>query len=102
MERYNNGVCEFGKAMSSQNDDRQELKGPHKVKCARCFFKTKADDLSIEIYEWPLSPNLPVAKATVFELKVPQAYSDWRDASIHLITDVLRFRDEKAGRPIRH
>ncbi len=52
-------------------------------------------NLTIRIYEWPLSSNSIIAKATVFELKIPQSFSDWRDVSRHMVTTIF-FHEDKA------
>ncbi|KAH7080409.1 hypothetical protein BKA63DRAFT_464782 [Paraphoma chrysanthemicola] len=41
-----------------------------------------------------------VAKATVFELKIPQAFSDWRDASAFVLKNVLGFRYSSLTEPV--
>ncbi|EAT85618.2 hypothetical protein SNOG_06967 [Parastagonospora nodorum SN15] len=38
-------------------------------------------------------------KATVFELKVPQAYSEWRDASMFLVATALGFATRDTSKP---
>jgi len=71
----------------------------HDPKCSRCALKTVAEALAIHIYEWPLPPLPAMAKALIFELNPPRAFSDWRDASLHLKIDVLLFCYEKPTSP---
>lgn len=71
----------------------------HPTWCARCSCKKQAEALSIHIYEWPVSSKSFDAKATVFELKVPQAFSDWRDTSAYMINEVLHHCDRNAEKP---
>jgi hypothetical protein len=71
----------------------------HASWCIRCSCKKQADALSIQIYEWPVSSNTFVAKATVFELKVPQAFSDWRDTCAYIISEIFGHRDRQAEKP---
>ena len=71
----------------------------HDPQCRRCKLKADADALAIEIYEWPLPPLLAMAKAVIFELNPPRAFSDWRDASLHLKIDILLFCYEKPKSP---
>lgn len=59
--------------------------------CSRCDFKNQADNLSTRIYEWPLPSDEFTAKATVFELQVPPAFGEWRDASSYMVARVLRY-----------
>jgi hypothetical protein len=101
MNRYNNSSCDFEEVVTSRYNGYIRTK--HKKKrCTRCSSKTRADDLTIEIYEWPLSSDKSTAKATVFELQVPQAFCDWRDASMFLITAVLGCDGEDSRQPDFH
>jgi hypothetical protein len=63
----------------------------HSPYCHKCALQTNANAISIEIFEWPLSPIDPRAKATVFELQIPEAFSQWRDTTIFLLMDVLHY-----------
>ncbi|KAF2622185.1 hypothetical protein BU25DRAFT_403259 [Macroventuria anomochaeta] len=53
---------------------------------------------AVELY-WPLSPYQPIAKATVFELKIPGSFSAWRDASTFVIISVLGCKSSNAEKP---
>ncbi|KAF1841017.1 uncharacterized protein K460DRAFT_347564 [Cucurbitaria berberidis CBS 394.84] len=97
MDHYNNSACETHEALTGSYHGFAETR--HKSDCSRCACKSVAASLTIQIYEWPLSSVPSVAKATVFELKVPQAFSDWRDASRYFIMTVLRHRDKFATKP---
>jgi hypothetical protein len=61
--------------------------------------KRQANELEICIYEKPLSEEPSVAMATIFELKVPEAFSHWRDATYYLITAVLGIRNDTDRKP---
>lgn len=63
----------------------------HSSSCERCRLQSEAENLQIQVHEWPLSSNEAVAKATVFELNIPEAYSSWREASIFVQMEVLGF-----------
>ncbi|KAF2447904.1 hypothetical protein P171DRAFT_518926 [Karstenula rhodostoma CBS 690.94] len=58
-------------------------------KCRKCQLRAEAGNMRIEVHEWPLNSSEPLAKATVFEVHVPESYSYWRDATIYLLKDVL-------------
>ncbi|KAJ4296532.1 hypothetical protein N0V90_006577 [Kalmusia sp. IMI 367209] len=60
-------------------------------KCPRCTKRHQAENLGLEVHEWPLSEEDSTAKATVFEIKVPENYSHWRDATMFILKDVLSF-----------
>jgi hypothetical protein len=59
----------------------------------------EADALSITIYEKPLSSVPSVAQATIFELKAPETFSDWRDATQYLMYNVFEFREGLLRKP---
>jgi hypothetical protein len=87
MKYYNNNPCETHQVVYSHYHGYTEAQ--HKPNCARCASRDQAKGMKIHIYEWPLSSQESTAKATVFELCVPQGFSDWRDASTFLLTTVL-------------
>jgi len=97
MDRYNSTSCETMTVVYNRRFGYTEKQ--HSGSCSRCAAKRHADGLTIQIYEWPVSSCVPVAKATVFELIVPRSYSNWRDASAFLITTVLGYKDEAQLRP---
>ncbi|KAH6861099.1 hypothetical protein BKA58DRAFT_448898 [Alternaria rosae] len=97
MDRYNSNSCE--EVWETYNYRYGYKHKVHSSYCSRCAAKRSADGLTIQIYEWPVSPQVTVAKATVFELMVPGSYSNWRDASAHFITTVLGHKDANQLRP---
>lgn len=97
MDHYNSTLCETETVVYNRRFGYTQER--HSRNCSRCAAKHRADDLTIRIFEWPVSPKVPVAKATVFELMVPNSYSDWRDASAHFITTVLGYKDAVQSRP---
>ncbi|KAF1915062.1 hypothetical protein BDU57DRAFT_539445 [Ampelomyces quisqualis] len=97
MNKYNSNECETREEV--YNRRYRYTRTVHSYSCSRCAFKQEADSLSIRIYEWPLSPNESTAKATVFELRIPQAFSEWRDACLFMIATVLRYAVEKPEIP---
>ncbi|KAH6982286.1 hypothetical protein BKA56DRAFT_550226 [Ilyonectria sp. MPI-CAGE-AT-0026] len=62
----------------------------HSSNCNSCGYKGKANSLSIDIHEWPLSSNDLEAQTTVFELSIPPVFAEWRDLTVYLIDNVLR------------
>ncbi|KAI4946098.1 hypothetical protein J4E91_007541 [Alternaria rosae] len=97
MDRYNSNSCE--EVWETYNYRYGYKHKVHSSYCSRCAAKRSADGLTIQIYEWPVSPQVPVAKATVFELMIPDSYSNWRDASAHFIATVLGHKDANQLRP---
>ncbi|KAH7047461.1 hypothetical protein B0J12DRAFT_756007 [Macrophomina phaseolina] len=59
-------------------------------KCHKCKLEARAASMGISVHEWPLPQDEVQAKATVFELKVPQGYAAWRDATWLILHDLGR------------
>ncbi|KAJ4374687.1 hypothetical protein N0V86_007560 [Didymella sp. IMI 355093] len=70
-----------------------------KQRCGRCQVQYSAEDLRIQVFEWPLSPVSAIAKATVFETFIPEAFAAWRDACAYVAQDILGFRGETNKKP---
>ncbi|KAI0595401.1 hypothetical protein F4775DRAFT_605075 [Biscogniauxia sp. FL1348] len=58
--------------------------------CSKCCLDREADNLTIEIHEWPLPSIELKAKSTIFELEVPSCFNAWRDATMFVIHEVLK------------
>lgn len=97
MEVYSKRGCETQEVVYNYYHGYTETR--HSSSCTRCAAKKSADSLSINIYEWPLSSDTATAKATVFELQIPQAFSDWRDASMFLVAGVLGYAKKDPNHP---
>jgi hypothetical protein len=97
MEHYDRYECETHEVLVNHYHGYTQTQ--HKPDCAKCAFKRAAEALDIDIHEWPLSSKISAAKATVFELRVPKAFGNWRDATIHVIVSVLGYRDTNPSRP---
>ncbi|KAH8724529.1 hypothetical protein GQ44DRAFT_827220 [Phaeosphaeriaceae sp. PMI808] len=67
--------------------------------CEKCKLRSQAEKLQIRVHEWPLSSDQAIAKATVFEFKIPVSYSHWRDVTMFVLTEVLSFTYADARRP---
>lgn len=97
MNNYNSMRCDTETYVYSRYHGYTATR--HPSWCSRCSYEKSANALNIHIYEWPVSSDDLVAKATIFELEVPQAFSDWRDASVFMINEVLGHRDHDAEKP---
>ncbi|KAF2120460.1 hypothetical protein BDV96DRAFT_485186 [Lophiotrema nucula] len=71
----------------------------HSHYCNKCSYRRQAERITIDIFEWSLPSDAPRAKATVFELDIPEAFGNWRDASVFLLTDVLGSRYVQEAKP---
>ncbi|KAH6230109.1 hypothetical protein HBI42_037710 [Parastagonospora nodorum] len=99
IEQYNSSECEYETIMADSEEQVPEMR--HSYVCSRCTLKSQAAAMDISIYEKPLSSIPTVAKATIFELKAPESFTDWRDATQHLIYNVLELRDDSPRKPAR-
>lgn len=64
-------------------------------KCQKCQLRAEAERICIRIHEWPLHSDESHAKSTIFEVRIPEPYSNWRDATVYLLKDVFRFAVNK-------
>lgn len=97
MDQFMRATCDSEKYVYNRRFGYTTTR--HPAWCRKCSYQTQANALTIRIYEWPLSSVPAVAKATVFELKIPQAFSDWRDASIYLTSTILGHQYAQARKP---
>lgn len=54
-------------------------------RCTKCFLQRKARRMKIQIHEHPLPSTLVQAKAVVFELSCPKAFTAYRDATWRIL-----------------
>ncbi|KAF2843898.1 hypothetical protein T440DRAFT_473824, partial [Plenodomus tracheiphilus IPT5] len=71
----------------------------HPIWCEKCSLRSQAKQLEIHVHEWPLHSDEAIAKAAVFELQIPTAYSHWRDATMLLRVEVLGFIHARTTEP---
>lgn len=96
MTQYDNSRCQTVKEWDHY---KARHVNAHRHDCSRCALKKQAETLRMAIFEWPLSSKKSEAKATVFELQIPQTFSDWRDTSMYVISDVLATRPTEREPP---
>jgi hypothetical protein len=83
MEQSNRASCEY-----VERRERRRQVSRHSSSCKKCQLKSRAQNLTITVHEWPL-PDIDVeAKLAVFELDVPTAISKWRDTTYSVLVDV--------------
>ncbi|KAI1770978.1 hypothetical protein F4818DRAFT_454894 [Hypoxylon cercidicola] len=72
----------------------------HAHDCLKCNLIQQANELTIEIHEWPLPEDESRAKSTCFELQVPCYFGHWRDSTVMVLSDVLRskYKDTRSLR----
>ncbi|KAL9104009.1 MAG: hypothetical protein Q9163_000987 [Psora crenata] len=57
-------------------------------KCTKCYLRRKSKRMKIQIHEYPLPADLIQAKAVVFELCCPKAFSAYRNATWRIRGDL--------------
>lgn len=97
MQLYEQNSCQYYEVVVDYENDFREQR--HSDSCARCSYKSQADRISIDVYEWPLPQKDLDAKSTVFELRVPQFFSHWRDTALFLLVEILRSDSPSACGP---
>lgn len=65
-------------------------KPEHSSSCSKCAYLDKAETLHIDIHEWPLPEKKLEAQSTVFELRVPKYFNEWRNMSSFCRVNVLK------------
>jgi hypothetical protein len=97
MKQHDEGECEYYEVVTNRYHNYTSTR--HSTHCNRCHLKRQAEAIDIHIYEWPVPSNQAAAKATIFELRIPGTFSEWRDASMFLIADVLESNSLGATSP---
>lgn len=85
---YNRNSCEY---VEVQNGGLRYSK--HSTSCNRCSLLSQANNLKIDVHEWPLCEDVRKAQAAVFELDVPPVFGEWRHLTLYLIDNVLQCGD---------
>ncbi|KAJ5124378.1 uncharacterized protein N7515_008203 [Penicillium bovifimosum] len=65
-----------------------------------CSIIGKANQLSIEVYEWPLPPEDIARKCAVFELDIPIWFASWRNVTWTLVDELPQRPMSPAGNVI--
>lgn len=94
--KFNEMECTYVDTLVNHQFDIHESR--HSPSCRRCGYKQRANAISIEVHEWPLSSNPLQAKSTVFELRRPQPFAWWREATLCFLT-ILQVGYSAENRP---
>ena len=95
LEEYNTSECDVDRSLKNG-----KWYSRHPKWCRRCQKKTKADNMRIAIHEWPLPTNKLALKTVVFELKVPEWFTTWRQATSFVRFNVLQYSYSSAGQSV--
>ncbi|ORY05485.1 hypothetical protein BCR34DRAFT_675636 [Clohesyomyces aquaticus] len=80
--------AEFNK-LKAKYDRLQILSDTMKCDFDKCALKRRAEGFTIQLYEYPLPKNTFKAQSTVFELRVPRPFNDWRNATLFILFEAL-------------
>ena len=71
----------------------------HSRSCHKCKTQKKAQDMTIDMYEWPLPENEAQCRAALFELDCPSGFAAWRKLTWTIMQDLGRTRLSKGDQP---
>jgi hypothetical protein len=100
MKAYDEGTCDYRDMIIDRYHNITESQ--HSPHCVRCKKREDASQIGIQVHEWPLSRFGSMAKATVFELRIPAAFSHWRDATNYVAKNVMGFVQDHDDQPRAH
>lgn len=85
MELHRQLDCNF-----TQRTDRYgNTWSQHSEPCISCRHLEAANSMKIDVHEWPLPRRAGELKSVIFELNPPQAFCEWRSATMYILLDVL-------------
>ncbi|KAL8793776.1 MAG: hypothetical protein Q9195_003606 [Heterodermia aff. obscurata] len=67
--------------------------------CHKCEIEKKAQEMTIDIYEWPLPQDEAQCRAALFELDCPPGFAAWRKLTWLIIQDLGRTRPSEGTQP---
>ena len=97
MDQHRDSECEYREVIIDKLNGFTESR--HKKNCKKCSYKRTAEAMMIEVHEWPLPANETKAKAIVFELRLPQSFALWREATLFLVFKVLGAKESHGTTP---
>ncbi|TGO08655.1 hypothetical protein BTUL_0198g00170 [Botrytis tulipae] len=80
--------CRYEKVIRGRRHKRREVT-VHASYCPKCIAKNAAEQVKINVFEFPLPENGLKAKSIIFELDVPKVFSTWRDSTYSLLVDTF-------------
>lgn len=100
LQRYHKLITQ-SEGMSCQYVDcrrKQRIINTHSGSCQKCELKSQAEQLTIDVHEWPLPERDLEVKSAVFELDVPTIVSKWRDITYRILVDLLSSQSTRQGK----
>ncbi|KAI5800152.1 hypothetical protein DFH27DRAFT_653152 [Peziza echinospora] len=88
MAEYEGLVASAQRLACEYNPSPVDGSPMHNKRCQKCVFTDQADRMRIEAFEWPLPGDELSRQAVVFELRCPQAFAAWREATFRTLAEV--------------
>ncbi|KAF8597292.1 hypothetical protein BDV93DRAFT_596925, partial [Ceratobasidium sp. AG-I] len=79
---------EYANTLDHTFQDSQHRRLHNKGLCEKCQCEKSASNMNIEVHEWPLPSDQVQAESVVFELKCPETFRLWRDATYSILCDL--------------
>lgn len=79
-------TCEYNTYVNERTGIANQY---HSGSCRKHLLDNQADEITINVHEWPLPDAELQAQSTIFELNVPSRFSAWRKMTTLVINDVL-------------
>jgi len=86
---YSGTVCDYTKVVVDSWCDPPETVDMHSGSCRKCQYRHERDSIKIQVHEWPLPEDLYRARAVIFELRVPEWLTNWRNSRFHVLNRIL-------------
>ncbi|KAI1076026.1 hypothetical protein F5B20DRAFT_594387 [Whalleya microplaca] len=96
MQSYATSKCEYYNQYNAQTNSHKRI---HRRECWRCQARFRAENLNIAAYEWPLPSRACEARTTVFELRPPAFFTQWRDITLYILVDVMGMASSATEKP---
>ena len=81
IRSISNSACVF------TTDERNPLLRTHDDRaCTKCYLQRKANRMRIQVHEWPLPEDETKLRAVIVELRLPEAFVAYRDATRRIIS----------------
>ncbi|KAK0127299.1 hypothetical protein ONS96_006849 [Cadophora gregata f. sp. sojae] len=88
LDQAQSMVCTNVTVMRGKKNNKVQVT-EHNPACAKCKLRTTAQNMVINIHEWPLPFKDAEAKAAVFELDVPEMIWIWRESTYEMLVEVF-------------
>jgi len=96
---YEQHIAQASKMTCLYERDMDDVLVHDAKSCTECYLERVARRMRIQVHERYLSDDDTLAKATVFELAIPEAFAAWRDATWVILRDMMRPQQVFSDKP---